>query len=41
LDNGSYTELFAGLILVASGAMERAVPFSGWTLPDVMQAGAR
>lgn len=27
-------------ILVASGAMERPVPFSGWTLPGVMQAGA-
>lgn len=30
----------ADQILVASGAMERPVPFSGWTLPGVMQAGA-
>ena len=30
----------ADQILVASGAMERPVPFPGWTLPGVMQAGA-
>jgi len=30
----------ADQVLVASGAMERPVPFSGWTLPGVMQAGA-
>ncbi|WP_017324248.1 NAD(P)/FAD-dependent oxidoreductase [Synechococcus sp. PCC 7336] len=27
-------------VIVASGAMERPVPFSGWTLPGVMNAGA-
>jgi NADPH-dependent 2,4-dienoyl-CoA reductase/sulfur reductase-like enzyme len=27
-------------VLIASGAMERAVPFPGWTLPGVMTAGA-
>ncbi|SCY78246.1 NAD(P)/FAD-dependent oxidoreductase [Desulfoluna spongiiphila] len=27
-------------IVVATGAMERPVPFSGWTLPGVMAAGA-
>jgi len=30
----------ADKIIVASGAMERPVPFPGWTLPGVMQAGA-
>ncbi|MCK5829638.1 MAG: FAD-dependent oxidoreductase [Methylococcales bacterium] len=30
----------ADQILVASGAIERPMPFSGWTLPGVMQAGA-
>ncbi len=30
----------ADQILLASGAMERPVPFPGWTLPGVMQAGA-
>ena len=27
-------------IIVANGAMERPIPFPGWTLPGVMQAGA-
>jgi len=27
-------------ILIASGAMERPVPFTGWTLPGVMYAGS-
>lgn len=27
-------------ILIATGAMERPVPFPGWTLPGIMQAGA-
>ncbi len=27
-------------VIVASGAMERPVPFPGWTLPGVMNAGA-
>lgn len=30
----------AGQVLVAGGAMERPVPFPGWTLPGVMHAGA-
>jgi thioredoxin reductase len=30
----------ADQVLVASGAYERPVPFPGWTLPGVMQAGA-
>jgi NADPH-dependent 2,4-dienoyl-CoA reductase/sulfur reductase-like enzyme len=30
----------ADQILLASGAMERPVPFPGWTLPGVMNAGA-
>ena len=32
--------LRAGRILIASGAMERPVPFPGWTLPGVMTVGA-
>ncbi len=32
--------LTAEQIIVANGAMERPVPFPGWTLPGVMQAGA-
>ncbi len=30
----------ADQVLVASGALERPVPFPGWTLPGVMHAGA-
>ncbi len=30
----------ADQVLLANGAMERPVPFSGWTLPGVMNAGA-
>lgn len=30
----------ADQVLLASGAMERPVPFPGWTLPGVMNAGA-
>ncbi len=30
----------ADRVIVAGGAMERPVPFPGWTLPGVMQAGA-
>lgn len=30
----------ADAVLIASGAMERPIPFPGWTLPGVMQAGA-
>lgn len=32
--------LRAGHVLLANGAMERPVPFRGWTLPGVMTAGA-
>jgi NADPH-dependent 2,4-dienoyl-CoA reductase/sulfur reductase-like enzyme len=32
--------LRAGHVLLANGAMERPVPFPGWTLPGVMTAGA-
>ncbi|MDW6023216.1 NAD(P)/FAD-dependent oxidoreductase [Mesorhizobium sp. BAC0120] len=30
----------ASAMVVASGAMERAIPFNGWTLPGVITAGA-
>ncbi len=40
LHNNESKIITADQILVASGAMERPVPFSGWTLPGVMQAGA-
>jgi len=40
LHNDQSKIITADQILVASGAMERPVPFSGWTLPGVMQAGA-
>ncbi len=30
----------ADQVIIATGAMERPVPFPGWTLPGVMQAGA-
>jgi thioredoxin reductase/bacterioferritin-associated ferredoxin len=34
------TLLSADRVLIATGAMERPVPFAGWTLPGVMSAGA-
>lgn len=34
------TMISADKVLLASGAMERPVPFPGWTLPGVMNAGA-
>jgi bacterioferritin-associated ferredoxin len=34
------TAITADQVLLASGAMERPVPFPGWTLPGVMNAGA-
>lgn len=37
--NGKPVCLKASNILLASGAMERPVPFPGWTLPGVMGAG--
>ena len=40
LHNDENKIISADQILVASGAMERPVPFPGWTLPGVMQAGA-
>jgi len=40
LHNDQSKIITADQILVASGAMERPVPFPGWTLPGVMQAGA-
>ncbi len=40
LHNDQSKIITADQVLVASGAMERPVPFPGWTLPGVMQAGA-
>ena len=40
LHKGKSKIISADQILVASGAIERPVPFPGWTLPGVMQAGA-
>ncbi|WP_428352993.1 NAD(P)/FAD-dependent oxidoreductase [Methyloprofundus sp.] len=40
LHNDQNNIITADQIIVASGAMERPVPFPGWTLPGVMQAGA-
>lgn len=37
--NGKAEELTASAIVIASGGMERPVPFPGWTLPGVMGAG--
>ncbi len=36
---GSPVAIRSDAMVVASGAMERAVPFKGWTLPGVMTAG--
>lgn len=38
--NGAANTLHANRILVASGALERAMPLPGWTLPGVMTIGA-
>ena len=38
--DGLSSVLKAKRIIIASGAMERPVPFPGWTLPGVMNAGA-
>ncbi len=39
--DGKRSRLYQGKhLLIASGAMERAVPLPGWTLPGVMTAGA-
>ncbi|MFK5949046.1 MAG: NAD(P)/FAD-dependent oxidoreductase [Methylococcales bacterium] len=40
LNNNESKIITADKVIVASGAMERPVPFPGWTLPGVMQAGA-
>lgn len=40
LSGGDLRYVKAERILIATGAMERAVPFAGWTLPGVMTAGA-
>ena len=40
LREGRASLLRAERVLIASGAMERPVPFPGWTLPGVMTAGA-
>jgi len=37
---GQSREINARHILIATGAMERSVPFAGWTLPGVMGVGA-
>ncbi len=37
---GASSQVRANFIIVATGAMERPVPFPGWTLPGVMGAGA-
>ncbi|CAB1079865.1 Opine oxidase subunit A [Olavius algarvensis Delta 1 endosymbiont] len=37
---GQSKEINARHILIATGAMERPVPFAGWTLPGVMSVGA-
>lgn len=38
--NGVSSEIRAKRIVIATGAMERPVPFEGWTLPGVIGAGA-
>ncbi|MBN4063786.1 FAD-dependent oxidoreductase [Cardiobacterium sp. AH-315-I02] len=40
LSGKSANIISADQVLLASGAMERALPFPGWTLPGVMTAGA-
>ncbi len=40
LQNQQAKLITADQVLLATGAMERPVPFPGWTLPGVMQAGA-
>jgi NADPH-dependent 2,4-dienoyl-CoA reductase/sulfur reductase-like enzyme len=37
---GQSREINARHVLIATGAMERPVPFAGWTLPGVMGVGA-
>ncbi len=40
LHHGQASIIEAERVIIASGAMERPVPFPGWTLPGVMNAGA-
>jgi len=40
LRQGQAHTMTADQVVIASGAMERPVPFPGWTLPGVMNAGA-
>ncbi len=40
LEQGKARMVGADKVLIANGAMERPVPFPGWTLPGVMYAGA-
>ncbi len=40
LENGQTRFVTAGRVIIAGGALERPVPFPGWTLPGVMTAGA-
>jgi len=40
LHNNQAALLRADRVIIATGAMERPVPFAGWTLPGVMTAGA-
>ena len=37
---GTPQELTADTVIIATGALERPMPFPGWTLPGVMTAGA-
>lgn len=37
--NGASGKLHANYLVIATGAMERPVPFPGWTLPGVMTCG--
>lgn len=39
LHQGRASQITASRVLIASGAMERPVPFPGWTLPGVMNVG--
>lgn len=40
LHNDNAEVITADQVLLANGAMERPIPFPGWTLPGVMNAGA-
>jgi thioredoxin reductase/bacterioferritin-associated ferredoxin len=40
LHNNKARIISADQVIIANGAMERPIPFPGWTLPGVMQAGA-